>query len=78
MTILLAQEIIRQYEEGEIIHFTSKEYSHLRRSTEKTSCEERMRGSGPKFVRVGRKVLYPCVTTLDHLGIEASVKGGKV
>jgi len=76
VTNLIAKELICQFETGEIINYTPAEHAILRRTSTKVLCEERMRGDGPKFIRVGRKIFYPCLEVLESLGVEMSKDGG--
>lgn len=73
---LIAKELIRQFEKGEIINFSPREYAVLRRTSTKVLCEERFRGDGLKYIRVGKKVFYPCLGVLESLGVELSKEMG--
>lgn len=37
---------------------TAREVATFRRTTENALCQERWRGSGPRYVKVGSRVLY--------------------
>ena len=76
MSTFTAEEIIRRFKDGEVINYTPAEYAFIRRTSTKVLCEERMRGEGPRYIRVGRKVFYPCDEVLESLGVELSKEEG--
>jgi len=77
MNNFTAKELVIKYAKGKIINFTPREYAVLRRTSVKVLCEERMRGEGPKYIRVGRKIFYPCADILVSLGVTLSDKRGE-
>ena len=56
---------------------TQREYAHLRRCSERTVERERVSGTGCRYIKIGRGVLYRRADVLDFIERHARLSTSK-